>query len=168
VLGPFIALALPLLDAADPPPLATPPMPAGASRAELHAGVSQAFLSGLELDLAVVGAGYLVAWSDGGITPTATLGPQASLRFFTAADSDLVADRYWVGPFMGTALGTELIGRHGTTPLALGRAQFDVGLRFETSAWTAGEFTLGYGVVHDRVASSLHHGLKIQFAISAR
>jgi hypothetical protein len=128
--GPFLALVLPMLDMADPPPLPTPPMPAGASRIEAHTGWYLAADQGIEAEAGLAGAGYLVRLHDGSTTKRATLGTRASLTFFTPGESEMPLDRYWLGPFGRVEVGSELMGRHsGLGWGQVNRATLDLGLR---------------------------------------
>lgn len=167
--GPFLALLLPALDAADPPPLATPPMPAGAMRAEVQTGYFIAHDYGWELEATVVGAGYLVGWPDESVTQRGTLWARMANTWFVYKDSVIEADRYWLGPFLRGEVGTELIGRYKGEGIAtLNRANFDVGYRFGFGAPGFGAVGFGYGLTHDRVNEALNHGVRIQLDIGIR
>ena len=165
----MLALLLPLMDFADPPPLATPPNPAGAMRSEIQTGWYMAHDFGWELEATVVGAGYLVAWPNESITQRGTLWARVANTWFMYKDSVIEADRYWLGPFVRSEAGTELMGRYkGEGISTLNRVNADVGYRFgiRTPLW--GAIGFGYGVTHDRVASAFDHGVRIQLDIGIR
>jgi hypothetical protein len=167
--GPLLALLLPLFDAADPPPVQTPPMPAGAMRSEIQTGYYIAHDFGWELEATLVGAGYLVGWPDESVTKRGTLWGRVANTWFVYKDSRMVADRYWLGPFARTELGTELMGRYKGEGIAtLSRANFDVGYRFGFGAPGAGAIGFGYGLTHDRVDGAIDHGIRLQLDIGIR
>jgi hypothetical protein len=169
--GPFLALVLPMLDMADPPPLPTPPMPAGASRIEAHTGWYLAADQGIEAEAGLTGAGYLVRLHDGSTTKRATLGTRASLTFFTPGESEMPLDRYWLGPFGRVEVGSELMGRHsGLGWGQVNRATLDLGLRsaLGASAGASTAMSVGYGVVHDREIDALTHGIRLQVDFALR
>jgi hypothetical protein len=166
--GPLLALVLPFLDISDLPPMEIPPMPAGASRMELHAGGYLASEKGMELEGGLVGAGYLVRFNDGSSDKRGTLASRVALSWFTAGESERPADRYWVGPFMRIEAQSELMGRHpGLDFGTVNRAAGDLGFRFPMNSFFAstGSVAIGYAVAHDREGTAYEgpkHGVRLQ------
>jgi hypothetical protein len=166
--GPLLALVLPMLDLSDLPPMEIPPMPAGASRVEMHAGWYVAKETGMELEGGLVGAGYLVRFSDGSNIKRGTLASRVALSWFTAGESEKPVDSYWVGPFMRIEAASELMGRHrGLDFGTVNRAAGDLGFRFPLSSFfaSAGSIAIGYAVAHDREGTTYKgpkHGVRLQ------
>ena len=168
ILAPFISLAIPFLDIADPPPIQVPPMPAGASRVELSTGLGVVTDMGWETDLALVGGGYLLGWPDGSVEPRGTMWTRLSCTHYTLNDSEMMHDRFWIGPFVRGEVGTELWGRYDFAPGSLARVGTDFGYRFETTTLVSGAISLGYGVIRDFRDTKTHHGLKLQLDLMFR
>jgi len=138
-------------------------------RAEMVTGWFIADDLGWELEATVAGAGYIVAWPDESMSPRGTLWGRVTNTWFVYKDSSMVAERYWLGPFVRGEAGTELLGRYKDHGIAtLNRGNLDVGYRFSFGAPTWGSIGFGYGVTHDRVASEIDHGVRIQFEIGMR
>lgn len=168
LLAPFVTLALPVLDLADPPPIQVPPMPAGASRIELSSGLGVVSDMGWEFDLAVVGAGYLLAWPDRSVEPRGTLWTRTSATYYTVNGAEMVDDRFWLGPFVRADLGSEIMGRYGFSPGSLIRVGTDLGFRFETTPLMSGAIGLGYGVIRDFQQPRTYYGMKVQLDLTIR
>jgi hypothetical protein len=116
---------------------------------------------GWELDLGLIGAGYLVAGADSSISTSHTLWTRVQATHYMPAESEMVADRVWIGPLIRGSIGTEILGRYGFQPGALYRYDFSVGLRGEAIPGVTGAFGLGWAVVHDAEANAIHHGCQL-------
>lgn len=160
-LTPWLTLTAPVVDLADPPPRPTPPQPAGASRIEVGAGIGLVDDIGWELDLGLVGAGYVVIWKDESVTTSHTLWTRLQATHYMPADSEMMMDRFWIGPLIRGSVGTEIIGRYGTQPGSLVRYDFSVGLRGNVQPGISAAFGLGWAVIHDIHQSEVHHGCQL-------
>jgi hypothetical protein len=160
LLTPWLVAALPLIDLADPPPRAVPPKPIGASRLTLGTGIGLTDDIGLEFDIGLMGTGYLVAWPDQRTETASTLWTQVQATHYMPADSEMMASRYWTGPFIRGSIGTELYGRHGWAPGSLKRADFSVGLRSDAHPGITGALGLGWAVVRDSPVPAWHQGMQ--------
>ena len=165
---PWLSLTAPVIDLADPPPRPQTPAPIGASRLELAGGLSLVDNIGWEFDLGLIGSGYLVAWPDESVTSSYTVWTRAQATHYMPADSEMVAERLWMGPLIRGSIGTELVGRHGYHPGALLRYDFSVGLRGELQPGISGAFGLGWAVVHDTEQASVGHGCQVWGEIMLR
>jgi len=116
---------------------------------------------GWELDVGLIGAGYLVAQSDDSIGTSHTVWTRVQATHYMPAESEMIADRVWMGPLIRGSIGTEILGRSGVQPGALYRYDFSVGLRGEARPGITGAFGLGWAVVHDAEASAIHHGCQL-------
>ena len=161
VLAPFFMLSLPIVDLADPPPRPTPPTPMGASKLEAKTGFGLATDDGVEIDLYAAGTGYVVAWSENKRESLATVWSGVSVTYYTPADSEMTAERYWIGPMIRGGLSTEIFGRYGTEPGSLKRFDFDLGYRFDMEKSVSGAISIGWGVVHDQVSSDWQQGMRL-------
>ena len=168
VLAPFLILGLPVVDLADPPPRPTPPMPMGASKADLRTGLGLATDGGLEIDLHATATGYIVAWSQTEFERMSTAWTGASVTYYTPADAEMMAERYWIGPLVRGAVGTEIYGRYGLSPGSLQRVDADLGYRFDMEPSITGAIGLGWGVVHDSIEPSWRHGMRLWIEFSLR
>jgi hypothetical protein len=168
VLAPFVILALPVADMADPPPRPTPPTPMGASKAEVRSGVGLVTDDGIEIDLHATGTGYMVAWSKNRFERMGTVWTGATVTYYTPADSEMMADRYWIGPMIRGSIGTEIFGRYGLKPGALQRMDADLGYRFDMDHSITGAIAIGLGVVHDDVSKSWTQGLRLSVEFTLR
>jgi len=160
-LTPWLTLTAPIVDLADPPPRQTPPKPAGASRIEIGAGVGLTDDIGWEIDLGVVGAGYVIIWPDEHVSTSHTLWTRAQATHYMPADSEMMVDRFWIGPLIRGSIGTELYGRYGLKPGSMYRYDFSVGLRGEARPGVTGAFGLGWAVIHDAQQPAIHHGCQL-------
>ena len=160
-LTPWLTLMAPVIDLGDPPPRQTPPKPAGASRIELGAGIGITDDIGWELDLGIITAGYLLMWPNEHVSTSHTLWTRVQATHYMPAESEMVADRFWLGPLIRGSVGTEIIGRYGTQPGAMFRYDFSVGLRGEAIPGITGAFGLGWAVIHDTKAPKIHHGCQL-------
>ena len=168
IVSPFLVLGLPVVDLADPPPRPAPPMPIGASKMELRTGLGLVTDGGLEIDLHATGTGYVVAWSETERDSFGTTWTGLQVTYYTPADAEMMADRYWIGPLVRGGLSTELFGRHGFKPGALQRIDFDLGYRFHMENSISGAVGLGWGVVHDHVINDWYQGMKLLVEFSFR
>ncbi len=172
--GPLLALVLPFLDLTDVPPTQTPPVPVGAARIETHAGAYLSMASGFEIEGGLVGSGYMVRFEDGSKAKKGILGTRIAATWFTPEDSDTPHDRYWIGPFVRTEVGTDLLGRHeGFEFGQVNRAVADLGFRFALGPDhpSTGAIGIGYGLSHDTtgaVYDGIKHGLRLQLDFALR
>ena len=158
--SPFLSVFAPVADLADPPPIIAPSQPTGASRIAIHTGVGLSDDIGWEIDLGVVGSAYL--FQRGQQTETAsTVWTQLQATHYMPAESEMVADRYWVGPFARGSIGAEMIGRHGVAPGALRRLDAAVGLRGEAELGASAAIGIGWSVIHDEPRSRWTQGMHI-------
>ncbi len=168
VLAPFFLLSLPIVDLADPPPRPPPPTPMGASKMEARTGLGIATDDGIELDLYGAATGYIVAFSETERRTFSTTWTGLSATYYTPADSEMIAGRYWIGPMIRGGISTEIHGRYGLRPGALRRVDFDLGYRFDMETSISGAVSIGWGVVHDSIASDWRQGMRLVADFSFR
>ena len=168
VLAPFLVLALPIVDLSDPPPRPPPPMPMGASKLELRTGIGLATDDGFEIDLHATGVGYIVAVSETEREHVSTAWTGIHVTYYTPADAEMMADRYWIGPYIRGGLSTEIYGRHELTPGALNKVDMDLGYRFHMEQSVSGSIALGWGVVHDHILPRWYQGMRLSAEFSFR
>lgn len=157
---PVLAVLAPVVDLADPPPVRSTRAPSGASRLALSAGVGLTDDIGWEFDLTAVASGYLVQRQQTASTAS-TVWTQLQATHYLPAESEMVADRFWIGPFVRGAAGTEIAGRHGFSPGALQRIDASVGLRGEADLGASAAVGIGWSVVHDTPESDWMHGMHV-------
>ena len=168
VISPFLLLSLPVVDLADPPPRPAPPIPMGASKLEARTGVGLSLDDGIEVDLYASGTGYVVAWSEHKRETLGTAWSGFTVTYYTPADSEMIAERYWIGPMIRGGLSTEIFGRYGLQPGALKRFDFDLGYRFDMETSVSGAVSIGWGVVHDHISSDWKQGMRLIVDFSFR
>ena len=161
VLTPFFLVSLPIVDLADPPPRPAPPIPMGASKLEMRTGLGFATDDGVELDLYGAATGYMVAWSETERETFSTAWTGLTATYYTPADSEMIAGRYWIGPMIRGGLSMEVYGRYGVKPASLRRIDFDLGYRFDMETSVSGAVSIGWGVVHDSVAPAWQQGMRL-------
>ncbi len=140
----------------------------GASKVDLRSGLGVVTDDGLEIDLHATATGYMVAWSENHFERMGTVWTGATVTYYTPADSEMMADRYWIGPLARGGLSTELYGRYGLSPGSLKRIDADLGYRFEMDHSITGAVGLGWGVVHDQRTPAWQHGMKLWVEFSLR
>jgi len=140
----------------------------GASKMELRAGLGLATDDGLEIDLHAIGTGYVVAWNANQADTVSTAWTGLSVTYYTPADSEMIAERYWIGPFVRSGLGTEIYGRHGLHPGALKRLDVDLGYRFHMENSISGALGIGWGIVHDHVLPNWSQGMRLSVEFAFR
>jgi hypothetical protein len=128
---------------------------------ELGVGVGLSDDIGWELDLGLIGAGYLLAWPDEHVSTSHTVWSRVQATHYMPADSEMIAERFWIGPLIRGSIATELVGRYGTAPGTMFRYDFSVGLRGEASPGVTGGFGLGWAVIHDARQAKIHHGSQL-------
>ena len=168
VLTPFLLLSLPIVDLADPPPRPPPPTPTGASKLEMRTGLGVATDDGVEIDVYGSGTGYVVAWSERERETFATAWAGLNVTYYTPADSEMIAGRYWIGPMIRGGASTEIYGRYGLQPGALKRIDFDLGYRFDMETSVSGAVSIGWGVVQNSVTNDWRQGMRLVADFSFR
>jgi hypothetical protein len=158
---PWLVAFAPVIDLADPPPRPPPPKALAASRLSAAAGIGLTDDIGWEIDLGVIASGYLVAITPERSYTTGTVWTQLQATHYMPAESEMISDRYWIGPFIRGGLGTEISGRYGLDPGALQRADFSLGLRGDAELGISAAFGLGWAVVHDTRQQSWTQGMQL-------
>ena len=157
---PVVSLLAPVIDLADPPPVRSTRSPSGASRLALSAGVGLTDDIGWEVDLTAVASGYLVQRQEA-VSTASTIWTQLQATHYLPADSEMVADRFWIGPFVRGAVGAEVMGRHGVAPGSLQRVDASVGLRGEADVGASAAIGIGWSVVHDSPQKDWTQGMHV-------
>ena len=157
---PVLSVFAPVVDLADPPPVNSTRAPNGASRLALSAGMGLTDDIGWELDLTAVASGYLVQREES-VSTASTIWTQLQATHYLPAESEMVADRFWIGPFVRGTLGTEMMGRHGIAPGALQRIDASVGLRGEADLGATAALGIGWSVVHDSPRKQWTQGMHV-------
>ena len=161
LVSPWILAVAPAIDLADPPPWPPPPKAIGASRLTAAAGIGLTDDIGWEIDIGAAASGYLVAINSNRTKTASTVWSQLTVTHYMPAESEMIDGRYWTGPFIKGAIGTEIIGRYGMDPGALQRGDFSVGLRSEAELGISAGFGLGWAVVHDSRQHTWTQGMQL-------
>ena len=157
---PVLSVFAPVVDLADPPPVRSTRAPSGASRLALSAGVGLTDDIGWEFDLTAVASGYLVQHHET-VSTASTIWTQLQATHYLPAESEMVADRFWIGPLVRGAVGAEIVGRHGVSPGALQRIDASVGLRGEAELGASAAIGIGWSVVHDSPEEDWNQGMHV-------
>ncbi len=159
-LSPFFSVFAPVVDLADPPPVIADRQPTGSSRIAVTAGVGLTDDIGWEIDLGTVASAYLTQRGQQ-METASTLWSQLQVTHYMPAESEMVHDRFWIGPFARGTAGTELIGRHGVAPGTLRRIDAAVGLRGEAELGASAAIGIGWSVIHDAPRDQWTQGMHI-------
>jgi len=143
-------------------------MPMGASKLELRTGLGIATDDGIEIDLHATGVGYVVAWSEREQETVGTAWTGLNVTYYTPADSEMMAERYWIGPYVRGGFSTEIYGRHELKPGSLKKVDMDLGYRFHMERSISGAIGIGWGVVHDHILSRWYQGMRLSAEFSLR